>query len=196
LVLELSVVQGLNYFIHMLEYLILPGYGGSGPKHWQSYWEKMDSSFVRVEQKDWEHPICSEWVATLEARISSAPDALVLVAHSLACLLVAQWARTTSSRNHQKVRGAFLVGVPNPDSPAFPIEAVTFGPVPMNPLPFPSLIVVSSDDPFGTPEFARACARAWGGGITNIGAKGHINAESKLGSWNEGRKLLDAFTLL
>ena len=78
------------------------------------------------------------------------------------------------------------MGVPDPDSPIFPIEAGTFKPAPMNPLPFPSLIVVSSDDPFGTPEFARACARAWGGGIINIGAKGHINAESNLGNWREG----------
>jgi len=171
-------------------------------------------TFVRVEQKDWNQPVREEWVGTLEAAVDKAGDHVILVAHSLACLLVAHWAAAASAtigassaigasasigvkpRNRMKVKGAFLVGMVDPDCPAFPKAAGSFTPVSFRPLPFPSLIVASTDDPYGTPEFARYCARAWGGGIVLIGAKGHINAESGLGTWEEGRRLLDSFTLL
>ena len=180
----------------MLQFLNLPGYGGSGPKHWQTLWEKIDPVFMRVEQKNWKHPVCSEWVATLDAKMTESADQVVLVAHSLACLLVAHWAKAASPRNLAKVTGAFLVGIPDTGAAVFPEAALGFAPLPLDPLPFPSLIVASTDDPYGTSEFARQCARAFGGGIVILGARGHINSDSGLGVWDEGRKLLDAFTLL
>ncbi len=179
----------------MLHYFNLPGYGGSGPKHWQTLWEKMDPTFERVEQQNWKHPVCSEWVATLDAKVTASAGPIILVAHSLACLLVAHWAVVASPGNVAKVTGAFLVGFPDTGSSVFPEAALDFAPLPLNPLPFPSLIVASTDDPYGTPEFARQCARAFGGGIVILGARGHINGDSGLGTWEEGRKLLDAFTL-
>jgi predicted alpha/beta hydrolase family esterase len=179
----------------MLEYLILPGYGGSGPKHWQTHWEKMDETFTRIEQKDWDRPDRAEWVEALDNGIARAGDSVILVAHSLACLLVAHWAVPgTNAPHRRKVKGAFLVAVPDPDEAAFPEAARSFAPVPMLPLPFSTLIIASSDDPYASPDFARRCASAWGGGVIVVGAKGHINAESGLGSWEEGRRMLDSFT--
>jgi predicted alpha/beta hydrolase family esterase len=177
----------------MMEFLVMPGYGGSGPKHWQTHWEKMDPIFRRVEQKDWEHPVCAEWTAALEAAVAASGKDVILVAHSLACLLVAHWASAAPRASLGKIRGAFLVAVPDPGGPAFPQAAKGFAPVPQKQLPFASFIVASTDDPYADVEFARGCARAWGGGLTVIGAKGHINAESGLGAWAEGRRLLDAF---
>lgn len=179
----------------MIEFLTLPGYGNSGPKHWQTHWEKMDPAFRRVEQQDWDRPDRAQWVETLEAAVASAGPDVILVAHSLACLLVPHWAGVAARRTREKVKGAFLVAVPDPESPAFPQAATGFAPVPAAALPFPSLIVASADDPYASTEFARSCARAWGGGLTVIGARGHINAESGLGAWSEGRRLLDAFTV-
>ena len=46
--------------------LILPGIGNSGSDHWQSLWEKTHPSFQRIQQRDWEHPNCGEWVETLD----------------------------------------------------------------------------------------------------------------------------------
>ena len=88
------------------------------------------------------------------------------------------------------MEGALLVAPPDPAGPAFPAEARTFGPVPMARLPFPSLLVASSDDPYASPEFARACASAWGSRLAEIGPKGHINAASGLRRWKEGLDLL------
>jgi uncharacterized protein len=114
----------------------------------------------------------------------------VLVAHSLGCLLTVHWAAET----RLAARAALLVGVPNPDRPSFPPEISGFSPLPMRPLPFPSIVVASSDDPYGAPEFASACAAAWGSRFVGIGPAGHINAASGYGEWPEGLRLLAQLT--
>lgn len=168
--------------------LILPGYGNSGPEHWQSLWEAADPAFRRVEQRDWQRPVCADWLAALEQAVAaSGPDTL-LVAHSLACLLVVRWAAQTK----QRVRAALLVAVPDPQGPSFPTEVQGFESLPMQPLPFRSLLVASSDDPYGSLAHAQACAEAWGGRWVNIGAAGHINSASGLGAWPQGRSLLQS----
>jgi hypothetical protein len=162
--------------------LILPGIGGSAPDHWQSVWEKRNPSFLRVQQRDWDHPVCNEWVEALESAVVSVGDQTILVAHSLGCLLVAHWAAKTEC----KIRGALLVAPPDPDGDCFPTEAVGFSPLPMQTLKFPSTIVASSDDPFARLEFAKSVASSWESRFVNVGQKGHINSDSGLGSWDEG----------
>lgn len=167
--------------------LILPGIGNSGPLHWQSLWEQAHSGFTRVAQRDWDRPVCDEWVAALETAARQAGPRVVLVAHSLACLVVAHWA----SRPHAQVAGALLVAVPDPDGANFPKEAEGFGATPMRPFAFRSTVVVSGDDPYGSPEHAEHVARAWGSRVVHIGNRGHINASSGLGEWREGYDLLE-----
>ena len=166
--------------------LILPGFGGSGPEHWQSLWEMENPSFRRVVQRDWERPVLSEWVETLEKAVRASGPETVLVAHSLACLLVAHWAASSTLLVH----GALLVAVPDPASPVFPKEAVGFTPVPRYALPFESIIVASTDDPYGSVDYAHRCASTWGSRLAAIGAVGHINSASGLGDWPDGFKLL------
>jgi uncharacterized protein len=165
--------------------LILPGIGNSGPDHWQSLWEAANPSFVRVQQRDWDSPVCEEWLEVLEKTVARFGVGAVLIAHSLACLLVAHWA----VRTHLKVKGALLVAPPNPDGPDFPIEATGFSPLPIKPFTFPSIVVASSNDPYGNLEFAKSCALAWGSRFVGAGAVGHINSNSGLGEWREGFSL-------
>jgi predicted alpha/beta hydrolase family esterase len=54
-------------------------------------------------------------------------------------------------------------------------------------LPFPSIVVASTDDPYGGVPFSQACAAAWGSRWESIGPRGHINADSGLGDWDEGQ---------
>jgi uncharacterized protein len=166
--------------------LILPGIGNAGPAHWQSLWEAANPSFVRVQQRDWDSPVCEEWLEVLEKAVARFGAGTVLVAHSLACLLVAHWA----ARTHLKVKGALLVAPPNPAGPDFPQEATGFSPVPVKPFIFPSIVVASSNDPYGNLEFAKSCALAWGSRFAGAGAAGHINSNSGLGEWPEGFALL------
>jgi len=166
--------------------LIIPGIGGSGPQHWQTRWELLQPSFTRVVQKDWETPLCSDWIDELEKAVAAAGPDTVLVAHSMGCLLVAHWAALTSRTIH----GALLVAAPDPDVPCFPAGARGFSPVPCHRLPFKSVLVASSNDPYCSEAFLKRCADHWGSRFVNIGEAGHINAESGLGVWSDGFELL------
>jgi predicted alpha/beta hydrolase family esterase len=167
--------------------LILPGIGNSGPDHWQTLWEQGHPAAQRVRARDWNRPVCLDWVAALEAAVEHSGPQAVLVAHSLACLQLAHWAVSTTRR----IRAALLVAVPDPTGPSFPAQAVGFAPVPLQRLAFPSTVVASSDDPYGSISHARRCAKAWGSRWVEIGAAGHINASSGLGDWPQGKGLLD-----
>lgn len=167
--------------------LLLPGLWNSGPEHWQSHWERADPSFVRVRQRDWVNPVRWEWVAALEAAIASAGPGVVLVAHSAACALVAFWAAATS----RTVRGALLVAPADTDAPSYPEGPSGWRPMPLSRLPFPSIVVASSDDEFVTLDRAAVFAEAWGSRFVDAGAAGHLNATSGLGAWSAGRALLD-----
>lgn len=162
--------------------LVVPGIGGSGPQHWQTLWEQRHARWQRVAQRDWDRPACGEWVAALDEAITSAPAPPVLVAHSLGCLVVAHWA----GRSSAPVGAAFLVAAPDPEGPNFPSVARGFTPVPCQRFPFPSLVVASTDDPFGSVGYARQCAAAWGSDFVEIRPAGHINAESGHGEWPAG----------
>ena len=167
--------------------LIVPGIGNSGPGHWQSLWEQGHPGWQRVQQRDWDRPVCEEWLRNLDAAMARLSAPPVLIAHSMGCLLVVHWAQ----RSRVPVRAAFLVAPPDPEGPAFPPVAQGFGTVPTDSLPFPSLVVASSDDPFGSVAYARRCAADWGSDFVEIAAAGHINADSGLGDWPVGLALLD-----
>jgi predicted alpha/beta hydrolase family esterase len=171
--------------------LILPGYGDSGRDHWQSHWERADPTFRRVIQDDWLLPKLADWMARLEEEVAACAGPPVLAAHSLACSLVAHWAIRPGAR----AAGALLVAPADVDSPAHTAEEVrNFSPVPLVPLPFPSIVVASTDDPFVTPTRAAAFARAWGSRLVTFERAGHLNADAGFGPWPEGRRLLADLT--
>lgn len=171
--------------------ITLPGIGGSNEAHWQTIWEKTDPSMVRFQPTDWDRPELNDWLAALDRAVAAAAEPPILVAHSLGCLMVAHWA---ARGRCPAVQGAFLVAVPDPDGPSFPVtEAGSFRAVPDAPLPFPALVVASRDDPYGSLPHARARAAAWGAGFVIAGALGHMNSASRLGDWPIGAMLLEAF---
>jgi predicted alpha/beta hydrolase family esterase len=166
--------------------LVVPGWGDSGPEHWQSLWEKANPDFQRVVQRDWLYPICREWVETLERDIRAAGEPVVLAAHSLGCLAIAHCARGRVL----PIRGALLVAPPDVERPDFPPVLEGFAPIPREPLPFASIVVASRDDPFGAFERTGELAAAWGSRLVDVGARGHINTEAGFGPWPLGEQLL------
>ncbi len=167
--------------------LILPGYQDSGAEHWQTLWEKENPDFKRVIQNDWEHPVCEEWVKTLEKAVAEAGEDVILVAHSLACLVIAHW---DAQKIHSSIKGALLVAPPDPHSAVFPSAAQGFENTPMGLLDFPSIIIASTNDPYATIDYAKSLSKAWGSALVNVGDKGHINSASDIGSWEEGNAYL------
>lgn len=170
--------------------LIVPGWQDSGPNHWQSLWLAANPSWSRVQQDDWLRPVRDEWVARLEQTIRADPRPAVLVAHSLGCHLVAEWA--AQSDEAQRVRAALLVAPPDTGRADFPRELESWRDRTARPLPFATTVVFSEDDPYCSREAALALAAAWSATPYGIGPRGHINADSALGAWPEGSRLLSA----
>ena len=172
--------------------LVLPGWQNSGPLHWQSRWEALYGD-VRVEQSDWMHPLRGDWMMRLDEAIgeietAEESPAVALVAHSLGCQLVAAWA--AHSRKTARVRAALLVAPPDVERDELRAPLHSFNPIVRRPLPFRSLAVISSDDPFCTPDRALSMASDWGSRVLQIGPRGHLNSDSGLGDWAGGRQLL------
>lgn len=145
----------------------------------------MHEAVEEVAQDDWDTPDCADWICRLDTAVERSGTAPVLVGHSMGCILAARWAALRGGA----VRGALLVAVPDPGSPAFPREVTGFD-LPTAPLPFPTIVVASSDDPYATPRFSRAVAAAWGSELVELGPRGHINADSGLGDWDDGWALV------
>jgi len=167
--------------------LILPGWQNSGPAHWQSLWQDQLGG-TRVEQHDWMRPLRGDWIARLEDVLLSLHAPAVLVAHSMGCQLVAAWA--AHSKNSQRVKAALLVAPGDAEREELRPVLGSWSPLVLKPLPFPSTLVASTDDPYCTLVRATQFANAWGSQLVNIGARGHINADSGLGNWPDGQALL------
>lgn len=170
----------------MTSILILPGYGDSDASHWQSLWQLEHPEYRRVHQDSWESPVMDDWLRRLDEAVSATANPPVLVAHSLACLVVARWAAQTK----RQVQGALLVAPPDPTTSVFPSSATGFATVTNLRFNFPSIVIASSDDPYGTMAFQNWCAESWGSRFIDAGARGHLNGKSGLGSWPEGRTYL------
>lgn len=171
--------------------LVLPGYQNSLEGHWQTRWEAAYPQCERVPMTDWHHPQRDAWCRTLDASVAAASKPVLFAAHSLGCLTVAFWAAQYATPDAlAKIVGALLVALPDSTDPQFPQEIGGFVPVPLTKLPFRSTVVASSDDPYCGLPFARQCANAWGSEWFEIGPRGHINANSGLGDWKEGVRLL------
>ena len=115
---------------------------------------------------------------------------VVLVAHSLGCILTAWWA--AHSRNTHKVQGALLVAPGDVESPEVAPLLPGWSPIARQPLPFAATLVASRNDPYCHWDRATALASAWGAQLHDAGERGHLNAESGLGDWPEGLALLHA----
>ena len=191
----------------MPHYLILPGWQNSGPDHWQSLWEAQLPA-QRVIQHDWMHPLRGDWITRLEDQALSINERsaqqtrrlpaqnasnseekdIIFIAHSLGCHLVAAWAAL--SKQTHRIKGALLVAPPDAQRGDFPQEMKSWRVPVLQKLPFPSFCVISSNDPFCDSEPGKVMAAAWGSELLELGDKGHINAESGLLDWPQGKALI------
>lgn len=170
--------------------LLVPGINNSGAEHWQTLWERDLPQAQRVDLGMWDNPHRNTWVNKLNLAIRRADHPVVLVAHSLGCLAVAWWSEYEQPAYGYPVVGALLVAPPDVDRPGLDARLARFGACPRRPLPFPSFLVASHDDPYCNFRTARSLARDWEARFADAGAVGHINADSGLGEWAFGQRLL------
>ena len=165
---------------------ILPGLNNSGPEHWQTHWEN-DYGFTRIQQENWDYPVAETWLQTIETTLSAYPyNEIVLISHSLACCTLVKWAQ----QYQHTIKAALLVGPSDTEAPSYPPGTTGFTPMPLYKLPFPSMVVASSNDVYVTSDRAKYFAAAWGSKLVNAGPLGHINAASGIGNWPQGYTFL------
>ncbi|MDB5998975.1 MAG: alpha/beta hydrolase [Rhizobacter sp.] len=167
--------------------LTLPGWQNSGPSHWQTRWEALLGA-QRVEQADWLWPRRGDWMARLDEVLLQSGEPAVLIAHSLGCQLVAAWA--AHSGHTERVHGALLVAPPDVERDDMPPNLFNWRPMVRARLPFPSIAVISGNDPYGASERMQPVAQGWGSQVVEIGPYGHINGDSGLRDWPDGQALL------
>lgn len=170
--------------------IIVPGYTNSGPTHWQSRWEEKLSTARRVEQAEWSKPVREDWTARVVEEVNKAERPVVLVAHSLGIPAVIH----AIPEFRKRVAGGFFVAPPDVSNLAIrPKHLMTFGPYPRAPLPFPSLVIASRNDPYCSFDVAEDIAAAWGSQFIDAGESGHINSDSGHGPWPEGTMVFAQF---
>jgi predicted alpha/beta hydrolase family esterase len=167
--------------------VIVPGWRDSGPGHWQSLWAEGLDGAVRVEQDDWVSPRRASWVKAIGDLILAQDAPVVVAAHSLGCIATAHLPPAAAER----IAGALLVAPADPERRA---ALNDFAPVPYAKLPYRSVVVASSNDPFCPVRLAGAYARAWGSEFVRMQNAGHINVDSGHGDWPLGLALLQSLT--
>jgi uncharacterized protein len=156
--------------------LIVPGLHGSGPDHWQSWFERNISNCVRVVQSDWTKPNLPQWSAKLRRELNRASGRVWIVAHSFGCLAAVQ----TASEHAERIAGLMLVAPADPSR--FDLQDV----IAERTLDVPSILVASTNDRWMSFERAAAWAEAWGSELLSLGTAGHVNAEAGYGAWPRG----------
>ena len=155
-------------------YLILHGYQGSGPGHWQAWLagrlQATDAVVRFPDLPDADAPRLDAWLETVDRELT---DDSIVVCHSLACLL---WLHHLAGGGRPAER---VLLVAPPSLAGTPEVLHSFFPAPQVELPNARL-VCSDDDPYG-PEGA---ANLYTGLPTDLlpGA-GHINPEAGYGPW-------------
>ena len=172
-------------------YIMVPGYGGSGETSWQTHWEKLYPQIVRVEQENWDFPEKDAWVKRLVETVEKNSDQpIILITHSLGC-------GTTIHAIHESrlnnIAGIFMVALPHIDREDFPKECQGFSPLPQVKLSIPTTLVISENDDYSSVENSERWARTLGVHLVNSGLQGHLGDAADLGDWNQGQAFFKTF---
>jgi uncharacterized protein len=170
--------------------LMIPGPGNADPDHWLARWGTKLSTARLVVDEDWNRQGPDDPAGATLAAIEASDKPVVLVAHSagvLSAILAAPLAL-------KRIAGAFLVSPPDLEGNG-PLarKLRRSGDYPRDPLPFPSVVVASRNDPHCGFDHAGDLANAWGSLFIDAGESGHINGESGHGPWPEGSMVFAQF---
>lgn len=174
--------------------LFVPGLRDHVADHWQTLLQARVEKSACVPRLGKENLSCEAWVEALDSAYRAIAGPVVLVAHSAGVIMVAHWAR----RFGRRVHNALLAAPPDFESPlpaGYPtLQTLAdngWTPVPRDPLPFPSVVAASLNDPLGSLDRVAALAQSWGSDVVNAGAVGHLNPASGFGEWLQGAALLE-----
>jgi predicted alpha/beta hydrolase family esterase len=178
--------------------VIVPGLRDHVAQHWQTLLEARlraaGRAVVAVPPMGREDLDCAARVDAIEAAVARVDGPAIVVAHSGGVVMVAHWAR----RYPRPIVGALLAAPPDFEEPmpeGYPtvdaLDASGWLPVPREPLPFPSIVAASRNDPLGRYERIVELARAWRSELVDLGNVGHLNPASGFGEWPAADAFID-----
>jgi uncharacterized protein len=179
--------------VNSTSYLIVPGLRDHVAEHWQTLLaEKLPHAHC-VPPLEVDKLSCAARVEALQKALEKIEGPVILVAHSAGVMMVAHWAQKYS----RPIKGALLatpadVEVPFPAG--YPTTEVLAAngwlPIPRQPLPFPSILAASRNDPLARFERLEQLASDWQSELLDLGEVGHLNPASGFGEWSEAEELL------
>jgi predicted alpha/beta hydrolase family esterase len=108
-------------------------------------------------------------------------------------MITVHWAQ----RHHRPIQGALLATPADLETPmpaGYPtrdaLEENGWLPCPRKPLPFPSILGASRNDPLATFDRAAAMAADWGSRLVDLGEVGHLNPAAGYGEWPQAETLI------
>ncbi|RWU17277.1 alpha/beta hydrolase [Pseudomonas alkylphenolica] len=173
--------------------LIVPGLRDHVAEHWQTLLEARLAKVRAVAPLQANGLDCNARVEAIQHALEQIDGEVVLVAHSAGVLMVAHWA----ARYQRPIKGALLAAPPDLQAEwpaAYPspdtLRANGWAPLPITPLPFPSIVAASSNDHLASLEAVTAMAQGWGSQLVELGAVGHLNPASGYGPWPQAESFI------
>ncbi len=174
--------------------LFVPGLRDHVSDHWQTRLAAELPGSRTVAPLEHDKLSCAARVAALDAALAAIDGPVILAAHSAGVLMVAHWARQAS----RPIKGALLATPPDIETPlpaGYPtydeLQSNGWLPIPLDTLPFWSIVAASADDPLAEPARVTQFAQCWGSRLAPLGAVGHLNPASGFGPWPGAIALLE-----
>lgn len=176
--------------------LIIPGLRDHVAEHWQTHLEARLEKVRSVPPQTTDKLNCAKRVAAIQAELDQIEGPMILVAHSAGVLMAVHWA-AQHPQYQAKIKGALLVTPPDlnqswPDNYPSPeiLRQEGWSPVPTQVLPFPSIVVGSSNDYLARAEVVEAMANTWESEWVNLGEVGHLNPAAGFGYWPQAEDFI------
>lgn len=177
--------------------LIVPGLREHVPDHWQTLLAETLPKVATVPPLEHDKLSRAARVEALDRALHAIDGPVIVVAHSAGVMMVAHWAMTEAA-SQRAIKGALLAtpaNVAQPFPAGYPgtdtLRAHGWLPIPRAPLPFPSLLAASRNDPLCDVDAARAMAADWGSTLVDLGAVGHLNPAAGYGPWPQAAELIE-----
>ncbi|WP_171429570.1 RBBP9/YdeN family alpha/beta hydrolase [Acinetobacter lactucae] len=173
--------------------LIIPGLRDHVSEHWQTILETKLAKVHSVPPVQINKLNCENRVAAIQAQLEQIQGSVILVAHSAGVLMTLHWA----AKYQRAIQGALLVAPPDlnqswPENYPSPtaLHQEGWSPLPDQTLPFPSILVASTNDHLARYEAVSEMAEKWGSQLVNLGDVGHLNPASGFGYWPLAEKFI------
>ncbi|TDN57845.1 alpha/beta hydrolase [Paraburkholderia sp. BL10I2N1] len=173
--------------------LIVPGLRDHVAEHWQTLLEQKLPKAVSVPPLEHDKLSCAARVAALDEALAKIAGPVILVAHSAGVMITVHWAQ----RHNRPIQGALLATPADLEQPlpdGYPTHEVLAAngwlPCPRLPLPFPSIVGASRNDPLAQFDRVAAMAADWGSRLVDLGEVGHLNPAAGYGPWPQAETLI------